>query len=280
MDKDLGMPPAQFPAVSVMGSVQVALGFIQFYHKTRWGWRWHSLSDCAEAPDGPSQWSVPPTLLPLLHWTVENWTCTILNSSQMPLVFDLQKLNIVVLFHHWQLRYHGVTGSPRAGRREQHGLPHGVGRAGPHKADPAPQPQARASEMSVGPGMEMGMGKDKARPGQAIPLWLRDRACPSSSLSQAMQGCSAAQPQLGRGWGAELWGTATPWARSQPKTSSAHGASIRFSPGSPKGREYQGKGPLLASLVLNWYQPQHIDWALSKNKLIILLRSIFEIKST
>lgn len=34
MGKDLGMSPAQFPAVSVMGLVQAALGFIQLCPKT------------------------------------------------------------------------------------------------------------------------------------------------------------------------------------------------------------------------------------------------------
>lgn len=57
MGKDLGMSPAQLPAVSVMGSVQVPLGFIQLCLETLQGWRGHSLADWAEAPDGPTQWS-------------------------------------------------------------------------------------------------------------------------------------------------------------------------------------------------------------------------------
>lgn len=92
MGKDLGMSPAQLPAVSVMGSVQVPLGFIQLCLETLQGWRGHSLADWAEAPDGPTQWSMPSSLLmSFLHWTMENWICTVLSSSQILWYFTYKK---------------------------------------------------------------------------------------------------------------------------------------------------------------------------------------------
>lgn len=140
----------------------------------------------------------------------------------------------------------------RAGSREQHGLPHGVGRAGPHKPDPTPQPQVRASGISVGLGMEMGTGMDKARPGQAMCLWLRDRACLSSSHGQAMQGCNPAQPQLGQG----LRTRAVGYSNSPgPEVSPRQGLPMVLPAGSPHSHPRNGaqeKEPLLASLVLNW----------------------------
>lgn len=202
MGKDLGMSPAQFPAVSVMGSVQVTLEFIQLCLKTLQGWRWHSVADWAEAPDGPSQWSESSSLLmSFLHWTVENWICPVLNSAQNPLILHLPKLN-VVYFSPLTVKVPWGNGSPRVGSRDKRGLPLGMGRAGPHKPDPAPHLQEEHQASLWGWSWRWGWTRpSQARPGQAIHLWLRNRACLGSSHSQAVQGWNPAQPQLGQGLG-------------------------------------------------------------------------------
>lgn len=142
----------------------------------------------------------------------------------------------------------------RAGSREQHGLLHGVGRAGPHKPDPAPQPQVRASGISVGLGMEMGTAMDKARPGQASACGSGTE--PVSAAATAKQ-CRAAiqhSHSWGRDWGPELWGTATPLGQKSALDKVCPWCSQQVLPTATQGTGLKRKSP--SWLHWCWTGPQ------------------------
>lgn len=144
----------------------------------------------------------------------------------------------------------------RAGSREQHGLLHGVGRAGPHKPDPAPQPQVRASGISVGLGMEMGTATDKARPGQARPRACGSGTEPVSAAATAKQ-CRAAiqhSHSWGRDWGPELWGTATPLGQKSALDKVCPWCSQQVLPTATQGTGLKRKSP--SWLHWCWTGPQ------------------------